>query len=219
MSITKIVTIVLLLISVACAPALPVTEMPPSATTEPTQADPTQPPPPSDTEVPSALPTASSGTLAIEIVYIGQWYRETFNYQPDAPNIRHVALVMPLDSDIQLAGAGWAFTNLKFTPSPEPLSMREDAVDFIPVLDFMYDAPGGVISIALAPGKYNIAVAFIAAALPPPGEDAILYPGVTGGGASTEFQEVTILAGETTSLRIELTDFNGWGAIGTLALR
>ncbi|RJP49474.1 MAG: hypothetical protein C4583_12440 [Anaerolineaceae bacterium] len=213
MSVKKIIPVLLLLVSAACVPALPTTEVSPatltSTATESTQPDPTQTPP----------PPASLGTLAIEIVYNGQWYRETFNYQPDAPNIRHVALVMPLDSDIQLAGPGWAFTNLKFTPSPEPLAMQEDAVEYIPLLDFMYDAPGGVISIELAPGKYNLAVAFIAAALPPPGDDSILYPGVTGGGASTEFQEVIVISGETTSIVVELTDLNGWGYIGRLAIR
>lgn len=172
------------------------------------------PPTPTLTAI-SSLP----GILAIEIVYTGQWYRETFNYQPDAPNIRHVALVMPIDKAIQLAGPGWAFTNLKFTPSPEPLAMQEDAVEYIPLLDYMYDAPGGIVSLELPPGNYNIAVAFIAAALPPPGDDSILYPGVTGGGASTEFQEVTVIPGETTSIVVELTDLNGWGYIGTLAFR
>jgi hypothetical protein len=155
----------------------------------------------------------------IEIVYSGQWYRETFNYQPDAANIRHVALVMPVDSIIQLKGAGWAFSNLKFTPFPEPLAMREEAVEFIPILDFMHDVPGGVVSIDLPPGKYNVAVAFIAAALPPPGGDVILYPGVTGGGASNEFQVVEIAAGRTVYFSVELTDKNGWGYLPELASR
>jgi hypothetical protein len=226
-----------LLCLVACVPALPSTEAL-TPTQAPTTQKPTQPALPTETRLPpntlapSAIPPtptkptltpspspAASGTLAIEIVYSGQWYRETFNYQPDAPNIRHVVLVMPADSIIQLAGAGWAFTNLKFTPSPEPLAMQEVAVEFIPILDFMYDAPGGIASIELAPGKYNVAVAFIAAALPPPGDDAILWPGVTGGGASNEFQEVIIAAGETTPLSVELTDANGWGYVGMLALR
>ena len=151
------------------------TPIPATETASP--SNPTKPSPSSPTStrfvmhpLPSPFPS-STGTLVVEIVYTGQWYRETFNYQPDAANIRHVVLVMPVDSIIQLAGAGWAFSNLKFTPSPEPLSMREEAVEFIPILDFMYDAPGGVASIDLAPGKYNAAVAFIAAALPPPGDD------------------------------------------------
>jgi hypothetical protein len=188
------------------------------------------PPPPTATPTPEPSPTATAtasatatppttGTLVVEIVYSGQWYRETFNYQPDAANIRHVVLVMPVDSIIQLRGAGWAFTNLKFTPSPEPLAMQEVAVEFIPILDFMYDAPGGIVSIDLKPGKYNVAAAFIAAAIPPPNDDAILWPGVTGGGASNEFQVVEIVAGETVHLSVELTDKDGWGYLNELALR
>ncbi|HSQ39269.1 MAG TPA: hypothetical protein VLM78_03845 [Anaerolineales bacterium] len=175
-------------------------------------------PEPSPTATPT-VPPPTTGMLVVEIVYSGQWYRETFDYQPDAPNIRHVVLAMPVDSIIQLAGAGWAFSNLKFTPSPEPLAMREVAVEFIPILDFMYDAPGGVVSIELDPGEYNVAAAFIAAALPPPGGDAILYPGVTGGGASNEFQVVEITAGKTVYLSVELTDKNGWGYLMELAAR
>jgi len=198
-----LVVIVLFLLT-ACGPVTPMVET----------ATPTLEPSPTATATP---PT--TGTLVVEILYTGQWYRETFNYQPDAPNIRHVVLVMPVDSIIQLAGAGWAFTNLKFTPSPEPLAMREVAVEFIPILDFMYDAAGGVASIDLPPGKYNIAVAFIAAALPPPNDDAILYPGVTGGGASNEFQVVEIVAGKTVYFSVELTDKNGWGYLMEVAVR
>jgi hypothetical protein len=192
------------LLLAACGP---VTALPATPTPEP-------PPTPTCTAVP---PT--TGTLVVEIVYSGEWYRETFHYSPDAPNIRHVVLAMPVDGVIQLAGAGWAFSNLKFTPAPEPLAMREVAVDFIPILDFMYDAPGGMVSIALNPGKYNVAVAFIAAALPPPGGDVLLYPGVTGGGASNEFQVVDIAAGETVFFSAELTDQNGWGYLPSLAMR
>jgi len=189
-----------------------------------TACGPVTPVPPTATVTPAPSPTATStppttGTLEIEIVYTGQWYRETFDYRPDADNIRHVVLVMPVDSVIQLAGAGWAFTNLKFTRAAEPLAMREVAVEFIPILDFMYDAPGGKVSIELEPGRYNVAAAFIAEALPPPGGDALLSPGVTGGGASNEFQEVEIAAGQTVHLYIELTDANGWGCVVQVAGR
>jgi hypothetical protein len=198
--------VVIVFILAACGPVMPVPE-----TATPTRE-------PSPTATMTATPP-TTGTLVVEIVYTGQWYRETFDYKPDAPNIRHVVLVMPVDSIIQLAGAGWAFTNLKFTPSPEPLAMREVAVEFIPILDFMYDAPGGVVSIDLKPGKYNVAAAFIAAALPPPGGDVILYPGVTGGGVSNEFQVVEIAAGKTVYFSVELTDENGWGYLMELAVR
>jgi hypothetical protein len=87
--------------------------------------------------LPSPFPS-SMGTLVVEIVYTGQWYRETFNYQPDAANIRHIVLAMPVDSVITLASPGWAFSNLKFTPSPEPFAVREEAYEFIPLLDYLY---------------------------------------------------------------------------------
>jgi len=203
-----LVAIALFLGAAACGPVTPV----------PATATPTPEPSPTATLTATATPP-TTGTLVVEIVYTGQWYRETFNYQPDAANIRHVVLVMPVDSIIQLRGAGWAFTNLKFTPSPESLAMQEVAVEFIPILDFMYDAPGGIVSIELDPGKYNVAAAFIAAALPPPGEDSILWPGVTGGGASNEFQVVEIVAGKTIYFSVELTDKNGWGYLMEVAVR
>jgi hypothetical protein len=164
---------------------------------------------PSPKPSPTIAPT--TGTLNVEIVYSGQWYCETFGYEPDAPNIRHIALVLPVDARIGLRSPGLVFTNLKFTPSPEPLAIREETPEYDIFLDYLYDAPQGVTSIELDPGEYNLAVAFIAAALPPPDDDAILYPGITGGGASTEFQTVEIAAGETVNLTVELTDANGWG--------
>ena len=185
----------------------PVTPFPPTATATP---------PP--TQTPTVTPR-TTGTLVVEIIYSGEWYRETFDYKPDAPNIRHAVLVMPVDGIIQLRAPGWAFSNLQFSPSPEPLKMRTEAVEMIPILDFMYDAPGGVAFIELEPGKYNVAVAFIAAALPPPGGDVILYPGITGGGASSDFVVVEIAAGMTVFHSVELTDTNGWGYQPRLAMR
>jgi len=162
------------------------------------------------------LPTETSappatGALAIEIRYTDRWVRETFHYQPDAPTIRHLALVMPVESTICLESPGWVFTSLEFAPYPQPMQVRRELVEYIPLLEFIYDAPQGQAVIDLAPGEYNLAVAFIAAALPPPDEDAILYPGVTGGGASTEFQRIFIAAGKTLVVLMEITDEDGWG--------
>ncbi len=164
-------------------------------------------------------PTPSTGLLEVEILYTGQWYRETFNYEADAPNIRHIVLVMPVDNDITLSSPGWVFSSLQFTPSPQPFVLREEVYEYKPLLKYLYDAPGAHTSIELEPGRYNVAVAFIAAPLPPPGGDEILYPGVTGGGASTEFQEVEIVAGGTLRLTIVLTDQNGWGFRSRFALK
>jgi len=172
-------------------------------------------PAPSD-ETPTPLPVVETmqpltGSLKVEIRYTGRWYRETFDYRPDAPNIRHILLVMPVESDITLESPGWVFTSLEFTPYPEPLTVRRELVEYMPLLEFLYDAPQGDATLDLPPGAYNLAAAFLAAPLPPPGDDALLYPGVTGGGASTEFQQVVIEAGETIEILIELTDKDGWG--------
>jgi hypothetical protein len=191
--ISLIILLVFLLGPVGCAPAQPVDE------------------------INSLKPV--TGTLVIEIAYTGNWYRETFNYQPDAPNIRHMALVMPVDDDITIASPVRVLYNLMFTPSPEPFTLREGATEYEPLLKYLYDASGGVVSIDLVPGRYNVAVAFIAAALPPPDNNAILYPGITGGGASNEFQVIEVSAGETIHLTVELTDENGWGWLDVLALK
>ncbi len=173
---------------------------------------------PTPVPVPMSMATATStvalpltGILEIKMVYSGDWYRETFNYQPDAPNIRHMALALPVEGGLTLTQPGFVFTSLLFTASPEPFQFRPEAQEYLTFLEYLHDAPQGIASIELVPGKYRVAVAFIAAALPPPDDDALLHPGVTGGGASTDFQEVTIMPGETTSLLIELTDTNGWG--------
>lgn len=165
-----------------------------------------------DTPVPPA-----TGILNIEIQYTGKWYRETFGYEPDAPNIRHVVLVVPVD--IVLDGAGWVFSGLEFAPYPLPFTMRTDRAEYATMLKYLYDTPGGTTSIELKPGRYNVAAAFLCAALPPPGGDVFLYPGVTGGGASNEFQEVEIVAGDRLNLSITLTDNNGWGHLPGLASR
>ncbi|MFZ5820142.1 MAG: hypothetical protein ACOYYJ_09580 [Chloroflexota bacterium] len=171
---------------------------------------------PGGIETPTPLPVVETmqpltGRLEAEIRYTGGWYRETFDYRPDAPNIRHLLLVMPVESDIALESPGWVFTSLEFTPYPEPLTVRMGLVEYIPLLEYLYDAPQGDATLDLPPGAYNLAAAFLAAPLPPPGDDALLYPGVTGGGASTEFQQVVIAAGETIEILIELTDEDGWG--------
>ena len=161
------------------------------------------------------IPKNKDGTLDLTIRYTRHWYREIFNYQPDAPNIRHVAFILPEEVAFE-TGAGWELTYLAFTPLPEPLKLTDSGNIYAPMLEYLYDVPQGHAAIELPPGMYKLAVAFIAAALPPPDEDAILYPGVTGGGASNEFQEIVIIAGKTLTLEIELTDENGWGYAGGL---
>lgn len=165
-------------------------------------------------------PAPTTGTLEMEITYTGYWYRETFGYEADAPNIRHIVFALPVSVHDELDSPGWVFTSLEFTPSPEPLAVQPGALEYQVFLSYLYDAPGGVATIDLAPGQYRVAVAFIAAAIPPEGGDNTLYPGITGGGASTEFQPLEIVAGETVRLSVELTDNNGWGyVLNTVVVR
>jgi hypothetical protein len=157
--------------------------------------------------------------LSVEILYTGQWYRETFGYEPDAPNIRHVVQIIPVGSADTPDAAGWLFSSLNFSPSPEPFTVWEGREEYAPLLKYLYDAPQGMAVIELKPGRYNVAAAFIAAPLPPPSGDVTLYPGVTGGGASNEFQVVEIVAGKTVYFSVELTDENGWGYLMETATR
>jgi len=161
----------------------------------------------------------STGTLVVEFVYTGEWYRETFNYQPTAPNIRHIVLVMPEEGEVILSSPGWVFSTLMFTPYPEPFVFRPEVTEYVPLLAYLHDAYAGLAEVVLEPGRYKVAVAFIAEALPPPDGDAILYPGVTGGGASNEFHTVEVRAGEITHVIYELTDENGWGAVNILSMK
>jgi hypothetical protein len=161
---------------------------------------------------------AETGSLDLTIRYTGHWYRETFDYQPDSQNIRHIAFVLPSEVPFE-EDAGWVFTSLDFTSSPAPLKLREEEDIYKPMLEYLHDVPQGHAVLELPPGIYRLAVAFIAAELPPPDDDAILYAGVTGGGASNEFQEIVIEAGKTLALEVELTDENGWGYLGRLVNR
>jgi hypothetical protein len=152
------------------------------------------------------------GLLEIHIDYTGTWYRETFNYSREAENIRHFVLIMP-ESEAQRASAGEIFVNLRFPDGFDgPVTL--DRPDLTWALAYLYDAPEGYFRQAFAPGSYTIAAAFLAAPLTPEEAGAppnSLYPGVTGGGASTDYQTVEIAAEEVFDLIITLTDDNGWG--------
>ncbi len=154
---------------------------------------------------------SSQGMLDITIDYVGVWYRDTFNYSPDAPNIRHFVLVVP-GSEADQFRPGSVFTSLDF--QSDPVTVRDDRLDYAWTLDYLYEAPQGIFSGEFEPGTYAVAAAFVAGPLSREdagvGEDAYLWPGVTGGGASTDFQTVTIAAGETVTLTITITDSNGW---------
>jgi hypothetical protein len=66
----------------------------------------------------------------------------------------------------------------------------------------------------LKPGRYYVGGCFIAAPLSREeagvGDDAILYAGITGGGASSDYQVVTIEPGGRRDITIFLADRDGW---------
>ena len=161
---------------------------------------------------------APLGKLAVTITYSGDFYRETFGYTPDAPNIRHYALILPAEVAAHYGrDADGVFSGLQFPATAEtPVQWRPEvdgALDW--ALPYLHLAPGGQYTATMKPGQYAVWTAFIAAPLSRAeagvGEDAILWAGVTGGGASTRTPvTVTVAAGETTALSVPLTDANGW---------
>lgn len=166
---------------------------------------------PSPTEPPPTV-TPSVGFLEVDIAYSGTWYRETFGYTRRAKNIKHFVLVMP-ESEVTRATAAEVFTSIRFPTSPDVLLMREDRKEFSWALEYLYEAPEGHFRGQFEPGTYYVAVAFIAAPLSKEeaghSDDVILYAGITGGGASTDYQEIVIEPGEN-AIEFGLTDENGW---------
>jgi hypothetical protein len=161
---------------------------------------------------PTPMATPVVGFLKADIIYSGTWYRETFGYTRRAKNIRHFVLVMP-ESEVTRATASEVFTSIRFPTSPDVLLMREGRKEFSWALEYLYEAPEGHFRGQFEPGVYYVAAAFIAAPLSKEeagySDDVILYPGVTGGGASTDYQEIVIEPGENT-IELSLTDENGW---------
>jgi hypothetical protein len=156
-----------------------------------------------------AVSRSDRAELTVDIHYTGEFYTEVFNYSPDAGNIRHVVLVMPENLAARTRGAGWIFTSIE-PQVAGGMIIRADREEYLWALDYLYEAPGGVFSGAFKPGTYAVAAAFLAGPVPSPGEDAILWPGITGGGASTDYRTVELVAGETLNLTFEMTDANGW---------
>ena len=150
------------------------------------------------------------GFLNVDINYTGDWYRETFSYTRGAKNIKHLLLVAP-ESMMSRASAAEIFSSVKFPTAPGWLGMRKDELNW--ALEYLHLAPGGHFRGQFESGTYYVAAAFIAAPISKEeagnADDVILYPGVTGGGASTDYQEIEIESGEN-ELQIDLTDANGW---------
>ena len=158
-------------------------------------------------------PVAAAGTLNVEIDYSGAFYTKYFDYARDAPNINHYVIVMPA-SEAERASDGEIFSALQRRAGPDAPLIYDQSKDISWALDYVYDAPQGYFTGEFEPGRYMLAVAFIAAPLSREEagvpDDVTLYPGVTGGVASTHYQEIEIEAGKTTDLTITLTDSNGW---------
>jgi len=145
-------------------------------------------------------------------VYLGQWYRDTFHYSKEAPNIRHFAVVIPAaqyQENPQLPGH--ICSSLKFPVDDEPLQIRSGAGETNWELAVLHPVPTQA---ELEPGRYYVGGCFIAAPLSRReagvGDDTILYAGITGGGASSDYQLVTIEPGVQKTIIIVLTDKDGW---------
>jgi hypothetical protein len=152
------------------------------------------------------------GHLEADIDYVGSWYRETFSYTRRAENIAHFVLVMP-QSQVDRATAGQVFSSLNFPAEPGVLSVREGREEFAWALEYLHQAPGGYFRGEFEPGVYYVAAAFVAAPISREEaghpEDAILYAGITGGGASTDYERFAIEPGQN-FFQFRLTDADGW---------
>ncbi len=159
---------------------------------------------------PSSVTTGDVGFLHVEIDYRGTWYRKTFSYTRQAEHIRHFVLVMP-ESHVDRATADQVFSSIDF--SSGVLSVREGREALAWALDYVYEAPGGYFRGQFDPGTYYVAAAFVAAPIDREEtgqpDDAILYAGITGGGASTDYQKIAIGPGEN-AITLRLTDRDGW---------
>ena len=156
-----------------------------------------------------------TGELTMDIEYRDDFYVETFGYTRDAPNIAHYVLVVPA-ADAHLFDGVSVFTSIQFPATPDdPIRLVESQQEYAWILDYLHKAPQGRFRGRFPAGDYLVKAAFLAAPVSREeaglGDDAILWSGVTGGGASTrEYIEVTVEAGQTKTLDILMTDANGW---------
>jgi hypothetical protein len=150
--------------------------------------------------------------LDVDVNYTGTFYREMFGYARRADNITHLVLVVP-EGDKGTVTASRIFRGVHFPAVPGWLRMKDDEQGLSWALEYLHLARGGHLRRQLAPGPYYVAAAFLAAPLSREeagvSEDAILYPGITGGGASIDYQRIVVEPGEN-ELQIDLDDGNGW---------
>jgi hypothetical protein len=153
-----------------------------------------------------------TGSLQIDIDYRGNWYRQTFSYTRQAANIRHFVLVMPAHL-ADKAAADQVFSSLDFSTGSATLSVKKGREGFAWALDYLHEAPAGMFRGQFEAGSYYVAAASVAAPLGKQEagqpDDAILYAGMTGGGASTDYWKIEIKPGEN-AITVSLTDRDGW---------
>jgi hypothetical protein len=155
---------------------------------------------------------ATTGRLVVDVEYLGQWYRDTFHYSKDAPNIRHFAVIVPEAQYLKNPHVpGQICSSLSFPGDDGVLRFRNDVGEAAWDLSALHPVPAQV---ELEPGRYYVGGCFIAAPLSRQeagaGDDVILYAGITGGGASSDYRVVTIEPGARKAITIFLTDKDGW---------
>jgi hypothetical protein len=163
--------------------------------------------------VQSETASSAAGLLTVDVVYTGYWYRETFNYSKEAPNIRHfVVVVTEAQYQENPNVPGHICSSLSFPVDDGPLQIRPD-LKGVKNLDLtvLHPAP---YQAALKPGRYYVGGCFIAAPLSRQeagvDDEVILYAGITGGGASSDYQLVTVEPDGRQDITITLTDSDGW---------
>ena len=157
-------------------------------------------------------PMDGIGSLQVDVDYRGTWYREMFDYTKAGENIAHFILVLP-ESDADRATATRIFGSIDYTNTPDALTTRPGEEEFHWALEHVYHAPGGRFRGQFEAGTYYVAAAFAAAPVDKEAaghpQDAILYAGMTGGGASSDYRRIEIGPGEN-AVTVSLTDQDGW---------
>ena len=155
---------------------------------------------------------SATGRLTVDVEYTGKWYRDTFHYSKEAPNIRHFAVVVPEAQYRENPHEpGQICSIVSFPAGDGPLQVRGDIRNTAWDLSVLHPVP---YQAELKPGRYYVGGCFIAAPLSRQeagvGDDVILYAGITGGGASSDYRLVTIQPGARQDIIIFLTDKDGW---------
>jgi hypothetical protein len=157
-------------------------------------------------------PTEPAASLQVDIDYRGTWYRDTFDYTKGADHVAHFVLVMP-ESQVDRATADQVFSSIDFSAAPGTLTARAGREQFAWTLAHVYPAPEGRFGGSFEPGAYHVAAAFVTAPITREetghADEEMLYAGMTGGGASTDYRRMEIEPGKN-AVTLSLTDADGW---------